>query len=219
MQTPNKPAPDWRDRGNNTNPAGPGDGEQVKNMLLSRSGGDPDVAAAAWDPVDAAVNAADAAAAAPNNNGRIGGKKTKKRAVRRKQTYKKSKKSYKKSKKSYKNKRSVKRGGASVPIIFKIIKGNVENPLFEVKLNPDQTGKDLYDRVNEQLDQNPAYLTEDEKAGARKLYTDNEVEVKYEDTLSVFKSPTTILLLINHRPRVAGNDELDRRFANVLNTP
>ena len=108
--------------------------------------------------------------------------------------------------------------GGSGPIIFKIIKGHVENPLFEVKLNPDQTGKDLYDRVNEQLDQNPDYLTKDEKAGARKLYTDNELEVKYEDRLSVFKSHTTILLLINHQPRVAdGNDEFDRRVANALN--
>ena len=210
MPTPTTtPAADWRDRGVIIN-SGPDDGRSandggkvVKNGdVLSRSGGH----------LVAAEIADDAAAAAPNNNlKRNGGKKTKKRAVRRKRTYKKSKKSYKKSKKSYKSQRSVKRGGASVPIIFKIIKGNVENPLFEVELNPDQTGKDLYDRVNEQLDQNPAYLTEDEKAGARKLYTDNEVEVKYEDILSVFQSPTTIILLINHRPG-AGDDELNARL-------
>lgn len=66
--------------------------------------------------------------------------------------------------------------------------------------------------MNEQLDQNPAYLTEDEKAGARKLYTDNEVEVKYEDILSVFQSPTTIILLIDHRPGVA-NAAFNARLA------
>ena len=205
MPTPTTtPAADWRVLGNDTNPPGSGAGEPVKNGdVLSRSGGDLE-----------ASERADAAAAATNNNNnlnRIGGKKTKKRAVRRKRTYKKSKKSYK-NKRSYKSKRSVKRGGASVPIIFKIIKGNVENPLFEVKLQSNQTGKDLYDRVNEWLEQNPAYLTEDEKAGARKLYTDNAtVEVKYEDILSVFKSPTTIILLINHQPG-AGDDELNARL-------
>lgn len=43
-----------------------------------------------------------------------GKKRTKKRTVRRKRTYKKSKRSsYKKSKRSYKGKRSVKRGGVT----------------------------------------------------------------------------------------------------------
>ena len=202
------PAADWRALGNDTNPPGSGAGEPVKNgVVLTRSGGDLE----ASERADAAAAAAAAATNNNNNLNRTGGKKTKKRAVRRKRTYKKSKKSYK-NKRSYKSQRSVKRGGASVPIIFKIIKGNVENPLFEVELNPDQTGKDLYDRVNEWLEQNPAYLTEDEKAGARKLYTDNAtVEVKYEDILSVFQSPTTIILLINHQPG-AGDDELNARL-------
>lgn len=61
--------------------------------------------------------------------------RTKKRAVRRNRSYKKSKKSYKKSK----------RGGATAPITFNIVKGNGLNPLFEVELSPSQTGNDLYD--------------------------------------------------------------------------
>ena len=128
--------------------------------------------------------------------------RTKKRAVRRNRSYKKSKKSYKKSK----------RGGATAPITFNIVKGNGLNPLFEVELSPYQTGNDLYDRVNQWLDQHPAYLTKDEKAGERKLVTDNGTEVTTDVILSAFQSPTTIILSIN--PRLgAGNADLEAQLA------
>lgn len=147
---------DWRSSGVIID-SGPDEGRLGQNnggisredgQMLTRSGGDPDAARIADDDAGAAVDAADAAARVhnqPNNNS--GGKKTKKRAVRRKRTYKKSKKSYKskrsyKNKRSYKSKRSVKRGGETAPINFKIIKGNIYNQLFEVELQPDQTGKD-----------------------------------------------------------------------------
>ena len=196
------PAADWRARGNDTNPPGPGAGEPVKNML-TRSGGD--------------LEASERAAAPNNNNGRTSGKKTKKRTVRRKRTYKKSKKSYKKSKKSYKGKWSVKRGGATALITFNIVKGNGLNQLFEVELNPNETGKDLYDRVNQRLEQNPAYLTDDERAGERKLVTDNDTPVNYADILSSFQSPTTIILSINPRQNAAANAALAARLIELQN--
>ena len=161
-----------------------------------------------------------------NPNPNSGGKKTKKRTVRRKRMYKgkrsshkskrsshKSKRSSHKSKRSsHKSKRSVKRGGASDPITFNIVKGNGLNPLFEVELNPNETGKDLYDRVNQWLEQNPAYLTDDERAGERKLVTDNATPVKYDDILSSFISPTTIILSIESRQNAAKDDALEARL-------
>lgn len=145
-----------------------------------------------------------------------GKKRTKKRTVRRKRTYKKSKRSsYKKSKRSYKSKRSVKRGGATAPITFNIVKGNGLNPLFEVELNPNETGKDLYDRVNQWLEQNPDYLTDDERAGERKLVTDNDTPVNYADILSSFQSPTTIILSINPRQNAHDDAALAARLREL----
>jgi hypothetical protein len=123
-----------------------------------------------------------------------GKKRTKKRAVRRKRTYKKSKRSYKKSKRSYKKS---KRGGATAPMItFNIVKGNSDDLLLEVQLEPTQTGKDLYERVTEWLDQHPDMLTDAEKVGQRKLVTDNDIEVIYTDMLSKFQPRTKLILSI-----------------------
>jgi hypothetical protein len=126
--------------------------------------------------------------------------RTKKRTVRRKRSYKKSNRSYKS-----------KRGGATAPITFNIVKGNGLYPLFEVELSPSQTGNDLYNRVNQWLDQHPDYLTADEKAGEQKLVTDNATEVTTDVSLSAFQSPTTIILSINLRG--AGTAELEERLA------
>ena len=98
-----------------------------------------------------------------------------------------------------------------------IVKGNEALRLFEVDLTPDQTGKDLYDRVNERLDQNPSYLTDDERAGERKLVTDNAVPVKYDDILSSFQSPTTIILSIEPRQNAAKDAALEARLAALQN--
>ena len=68
--------------------------------------------------------------------------------------------------------------------------------MFEVELNPDQTGKDLYDRVNEQLDRNPGMLTDAEKVGERKLVTVNNVVVKYTVNLGIFQPRTKLILSI-----------------------
>ena len=180
---PQAPGTTWRDINNNS-----GVIPVIKNNVLTRY-------------VDDAARRADAAAADAARRAdaaaRIrGGKKTKKRAFRRKRTRRArnrtSKKSYKKSKKLYKGKR----GGATDPITFNIVKCNSDDTLFEVELNPDQTGKDLYDRVNEQLDQNPGMLTADEKVGERKLLTDNDVIVKYDDNLSMFQPRTKLILSI-----------------------
>lgn len=123
-----------------------------------------------------------------------GKKRTKKRAVRRKRSYKKSKRSYKKSKRSYKKS---KRGGATAPMItFNIVKGNSDDPLLAVELEPNQTGNDLYERVTAWLDHHPDMLTPAEKIGQRKLVTVNDVEVKYADNLSKFQSPTKLILSI-----------------------
>ena len=123
-----------------------------------------------------------------------GKKRTKKRAVRRKRTYKKSKRSYKKSKQSYKKS---KRGGATAPMItFTIVKGNSDVPLLEVQLEPNQTGKDLYERVTEWLDQHPDMLTDAEKVGQRKLVTDNDVIVEYAKNLREFQPRTKLILSI-----------------------
>ena len=122
-----------------------------------------------------------------------GKKRTKKRAVRRKRSYKKSKRSYKKSKRSYKKS---KRGGATAPITFTIVKGNSDVPLLKVELQSNQTGKDLYERVTEWLDQHPDMLTPAEKVGQRKLVTDNDVIVTYADNLSMFQPRTKLILSI-----------------------
>jgi hypothetical protein len=111
--------------------------------------------------------------------------RTKKRTVRRNRSYKKSKRSYKKSK----------RGGAA-PITFTIVKLNSDDQLLEVQLQPNQTGKDLYERVTEWLDQHPDMLTDAERAGQRKLVTDNDVIVKYADNLSMFQPRTKLILSI-----------------------
>ena len=113
--------------------------------------------------------------------------RTKKRALRRKR--------------SYKSKRSVKRGGvishSPHSRTFTIVKGNSDDPVFEVKLRPNQSGKDLYDEVTRRLDQNLAYyLTDAERAGQRKLVTDNDVIVKYADNLSIFQPRTKLILSI-----------------------
>jgi len=68
--------------------------------------------------------------------------------------------------------------------------------LLVVQLSPEQTGKDLYERVTEWLDQHPDMLTDAEKVGERKLVTDNDFEVKYDDNLSKFQSPTKLILSI-----------------------
>jgi len=123
-----------------------------------------------------------------------GKKRTKKRAVRRKRSYKKSKRSYKKSKRSYKKS---KRGGATAEMItFNIVKGNSDDLLLEVQLEPTQTGKDLYERVTEWLDHHPDMLTPAEKFGQRKLVTEMDIEVIYTDNLSKFQSPTRLILSI-----------------------
>jgi hypothetical protein len=128
----------------------------------------------------------------PNDSrSRLGGKKITNKTKKR--SYKKSNKSYKKSKRSYKKS---KRGGATAQITFTIVKGNSNDPLLEVQLEPNQTGKDLYERVTEWLDQNPHMLTDAEKIGQRKLVTDNNFEVKYTDNLSKFQSPTRLILSI-----------------------
>lgn len=113
--------------------------------------------------------------------------RTKKRALRRKR--------------SYKSKRSVKRGGvishSPHSRTFTIVKGNSDDPVFEVKLRPNQSGKDLYDEVTRRLDRNLAYyLTDAERAGQRKLVTDNDVIVKYADNLSIFQPRTKLILSI-----------------------
>ena len=89
-----------------------------------------------------------------------------------------------------------KRGGATDPITFNIVKCNSDATLFEVKLNPDQIGKDLYEQVNYQLYQNPDMLTAAEKVGERKLLTDNDVVVKYDYNLSMFQPRTKLILSI-----------------------
>ena len=115
---------------------------------------------------------------------RLGGKKITNKTKKR--SYKKSKRSYKKSK----------RGGATAPITFTIVKGNSDELLLEVQLQSNQTGKDLYEQVNQWLDQHPDMLTDAEKVGQRKLVTDNDVEVIYTDNLSKFQSPTKLILSI-----------------------
>jgi hypothetical protein len=148
-----------------------------------------------------------AASGSADDNGDLqfpfdGGKKrTKKRSYKKsKRSYKKSKRSYKKSKKSYKkSKRSYKkskRGGATAPITFTIVKLNSDDPLLVVQLQPNQTGKDLYEQVNQWLGQNPHMLTDAEKVGERKLVTDNDVIVKYDNNLSMFQPRTKLVLSI-----------------------
>jgi hypothetical protein len=68
--------------------------------------------------------------------------------------------------------------------------------LLVVQLSPEQTGKDLYERVTEWLDQNPHMLTDAEKVGERKLVTDNDVIVKYDDNLNMFQPRTKLILSI-----------------------
>ena len=126
-----------------------------------------------------------------------GKKRTKKRTVRRKRTYKKSKRSsYKKSKRtSYKKS---KRGGATAPITFVISKQIPNRPLFQFNLLPDLTGKDLYDKMNNLIVQNPGYLTSEEMLRPRKLaMADNGTLITYEDKLSKFHSPTDLILKIS----------------------
>ena len=124
-----------------------------------------------------------------------GKKRTKKRTVRRKRTYKKSKRTYKKSKRTYKKS---KRGGATAPITFVISKQIPNRPLFQFNLLPDLTGKDLYDKMNNLIVQNPGYLTSEEMLRPRKLaMADNGTLITYEDKLSKFHSPTDLILKIS----------------------
>ena len=141
-----------------------------------------------------------------------GKKRTKKRTVRRKRTYKKSKRSsYKKSKRSYKGKRSVKRGGVTsdqtYPVTFTIsipYKPNEEEPRsFQIVLNSNQTGKDLIDEMNRLLNRGVIRLTKKERNFPRKLAFPDGTPVKYNDRLEFYWSDTLILPLKNEDRLIA----------------
>ena len=135
-----------------------------------------------------------------------GKKRTKKRTVRRKRTYKKSKRSsYKKSKRSYKSKRSVKRGGVTSDQTYLVTftisipyKPNEEEPRsFQIVLNSNQTGKDLIDEMNRLLNSGVIRLTEEERTFPRKLVFPDGTPVNYDDILGGYWTHTLILPLKN----------------------